>query len=233
MYRLAAFACLLLLLYSLATMIQLLVLGGQPASAAEAFRLLQENRVVGLLRLDLPTILAMPLYYVVFLALFAALNRTARWQSVLFALLGFAGVTLCLATPTALSLLPLSDKHAAAGTAEARAALEAAGEALLASDIWHGTGAFMGALLLQTGMLVSSMLMLSSKEFGKATAWVGVVTHGLDLVHVAATFLLPAASVVLMAVAGPLYLVWFPLIGLSFLRLERTCLPNASSPAWT
>jgi hypothetical protein len=41
----------LLVVYSLATMVQLAVLGGQPGTAAEAFRLLQEDKVVGLLRL--------------------------------------------------------------------------------------------------------------------------------------------------------------------------------------
>jgi hypothetical protein len=48
-------AALILIAYSLATIVQLIVLGGQPATAAEAFRLLEGNRFVGLLRLDLPT----------------------------------------------------------------------------------------------------------------------------------------------------------------------------------
>jgi hypothetical protein len=51
----------LLVVYSLATMVQLFVLGGQPATATEAFNLLHENKVIGLLRLDLPTVLAVPL----------------------------------------------------------------------------------------------------------------------------------------------------------------------------
>jgi hypothetical protein len=71
-------AALILIVYSLATIVQLLVLGGQPATAAEAFRLLQNSRIVGLLRLDLPTVVVMPLYYFLFLGLFAALRRTDR-----------------------------------------------------------------------------------------------------------------------------------------------------------
>ena len=68
----------MLIAYSLGTMIQLAALGGQPKTAAEAFRLLQANRVLGLLRLDLPTVLAMPLYYLLFLGLFAGLWRTSH-----------------------------------------------------------------------------------------------------------------------------------------------------------
>ena len=144
-------AALLLLVYSLATMVQLAVLGGQPATAAEAFRLLQEDRVVGLLRLDLPTVLALPLYYVLFLGLFAALRRADPPRTTLATVLAFAGVTLVLATPMGLSMLPLADQYAAATSAEARAQLLAAGETVLAIDMWHSTSAFVGGLLLQAG----------------------------------------------------------------------------------
>jgi hypothetical protein len=54
--RAGGIAALILVVYSLATMVQLAVLGGPPASAAEAFRLLRDYRIVGLLRLDLPTV---------------------------------------------------------------------------------------------------------------------------------------------------------------------------------
>lgn len=39
-------AAFLLITYSVATMFQLLVLGGQPATAAEAFNLLHNNQIV-------------------------------------------------------------------------------------------------------------------------------------------------------------------------------------------
>ena len=66
--RIGGIAALILVVYSLATMVQMVVLGGQPTSAAQAFDLLQHHRVIGLLRLDLPTIISLPLYYLVFLA---------------------------------------------------------------------------------------------------------------------------------------------------------------------
>src|SRR5208337_4923282 len=108
----------------------MVVLGGQPVTAAQAFDLLQQNRVVGLLRLDLPTIAVLPLYYLLFLGLYAALKQSDRANALLSTVLAFAGVTLVLATPTALSMIPLSDKFAAATTEAARAQLLAAGEAI-------------------------------------------------------------------------------------------------------
>lgn len=212
-------AALILVVYSVGTMAQIVVLGGPPATAAEAFDLLQDSRIVGLLRLDLPTVLAMPLYYLVFLGLFAALRRAHPVSATLATALAFVGVTLVLATPSALSMLHLSDKYAAATTGPMRDRLLAAGETVLATDMWHGTGAIMGGVLLQSGAVLVSVVMLRSAVFSKTTAYVGIVTHGLDLAHGLVGPFMPAAGVVFMAIAGPLYLVWFPLVGRRLVEL--------------
>jgi len=219
--RIGGVAAFILLVYSFATMAQLVVVGGQPATAAEAFNLLQENKILGLLRLDLPTVLAVPLYYLIFLGLFAALRRADCAYAALSTVLAFVGVTLFLAALAALSMISLSEKHAAAKTEAVRVQLEAAGEAILASDMWHGTGPFMGGILLQSGAVLVSVVMLRSNVFSKKIAYVGILTHGLDLAHIVLGVLVPAVGVVLMAVAGPLYLIWFPLVARRLLQLGR------------
>ncbi len=207
-------------------MIQLAVLGGQPATAAEAFQLLQQDRVVGLLRLDLPTALSLPLCYLLFLGLFAALRREDPARTTVATVLAFAGVTLVLATPMGLSMLPLSDRYAVAASEEARGQLLAAGEAILAADMWHSTGAFVGGLLLQAGAVLVSIVMLRTRVFSRATALVGIVTHALDLVHVVLGPFMPRAGFLFMAMAGPLYLVWFPLVGRRLLQLGSSRRPE-------
>jgi len=221
----------ILLAYSLATMVQLVVLGGQPATAAEALGLLHSNRILGLLRLDLPTVAAMPLYYLLFLGLYAALRRSDRANVTLSLALVFAGVTLLLATPTALSMIPLSEKYAVAATEATRGQILAAGEAVLATDIWHGTGAIIGGILVQAGAVLISTIMLRNNVFSKMTAYVGILTHGLDLAHVLSGVFLPAAGFMLMAIAGPLYLVWFPLVGRRLLQLAAEGRVPGSSAA--
>jgi hypothetical protein len=136
-------------------------------------------------------------------------------------ILAFAGVTLFLAAPSALSFLTLSDRFAAATGEGQRAQFLAAGEAVLASDMWHGSRALVSGLLMQAGTLLFSALMLRSSAFGRLTAWTGVITHGLDLAHILVSPFVPMGGVVLMAVAGPLYLVWFPLLARDFFRLAR------------
>jgi hypothetical protein len=64
--KLSGVAALILLVYSLVTMVILVTIGGQPETAQEGFSMLQENRLAGLLRLDVLSVLVMPLYYVLF-----------------------------------------------------------------------------------------------------------------------------------------------------------------------
>jgi hypothetical protein len=221
LYKLGGAAAIIFVLYSLVTMILLVVVGGQPETAEEGFAMLQENRLIGLLRLDVLTILVLPLYYLLFLALYVALKKTHDSYAALATVLVFAGLTLFLATPSAFSWLALSDKFAAATSEAQRNVLLAAGEAILASDMWHGSGAILGGVLLQTGALLISVVMLGSQSFARVTAYVGIVTHGLDLARLLLGFFLPAGGFILMAVAGPLYLVWFPLLARDLFRLGR------------
>ena len=74
---------------------------------------------------------------------------------------------------------------------------------------------------MQAGLLLISLQMCSSRLFAKITAWLGVFTHGLDLAHILVGVPFPPGGVILMAIAGPLYLVWFPLLARDLFRLSR------------
>jgi hypothetical protein len=76
-------------------------------------------------------------------------------------------------------------------------------------------------MLLLIGALIVSIVMLKNENFAKGTAYLGIVTHGLDLLRVLIGFVAPQISFILMAIAGPLYLVWFPLLARDLLRLGR------------
>jgi hypothetical protein len=77
----------------------------------------------------------------------------------------------------------------------------------------------MGGVLVQTGAVLISFVMLGSGVFSKTTAYVGILMHGLDLAHIVFGLFLPVSGVVLMAIAGPLYPVWFFLVGRRLLQL--------------
>ncbi|MFN2235342.1 MAG: hypothetical protein ACK2U1_14030 [Anaerolineales bacterium] len=228
-YKIAGIASLVFIVYSLVTMISLMVIGGQPETAAEGFAMLQENRLVGMLRLDVLTQLVVPLYYLIYLGIYAGLKQNQPGLAALSALLAFAGVTLFLATPSVFSFMTLSERYFAAATPSQQDMYLAAGEALLAADMWHGSGALIGGFLQLVAGLLFSWMMVQSQYFSKVTANVGILTFGFDLIHILVGVFAPQAGMIFMMVAGPLYLVWFPLLARDFFRLVRAS-DTASRP---
>ena len=97
----------------------------------------------------------------------------------------------------------------------------AAGEGLIASDMWHSTAALISGLFVQGAGVLISLAMLRSQVFSRVTAYLGIVIFGLDLLHILAGPFSPLVSFVLMATAGPLYLLWFPLVARRLYRLGR------------
>jgi hypothetical protein len=85
--------------------------------------------------------------------------------------------------------------------------------------MWHGTGAILGGILIQFGALLFSILMLPGNIFNRHIAYVGIIAHGLDFVHFFFLFLIPPVGVILLAIAGIFYLLWFPLIGLRLIQI--------------
>jgi hypothetical protein len=221
LYQMGVVACIILIAYSLITMLIMVFIGAPPETIEECFSMLKENRSYGLLRLDILTVFVMPLYYLLFYSIYLALKDANKEILSISTILVFAGLTLFLATPSVFSYLYLSDEYAKATIESEKNQLIAAGQAMLASDMWHGTGAKIGGILMQLGALIISMLMLKSKVFNKLTAVTGIVTHGLDLAHIIIGFFLPTVGIILMAIAGPLYLLWFPLIGIRLFRLKN------------
>lgn len=215
-------ACFILLIYSLTTLLIMSLIGGPPETIEQTFSILQDNKFTGLLRLDILTVFIMPLYYLLFYSLFVVLKNTDHAVSAVSMILAFAGLTLFLATPSVFSYLYLSDKYEITTSDLQKNQLLAAGESILASDMWHGTGARIGGLLLQTGALLISFVMLRSKVFSRSTAITGIATHGLDLGHIIVGFISPALGNIIMFIAGPLYLIWFPMVGLRLFKLTLT-----------
>jgi hypothetical protein len=159
----------------------------------------------------------MPFYYLLFYSIYKALKRPNIGEIViLINILIFAGLTLFLATPSVFSYVDLSDKYALATSEIQKNQLLSAGEAILASDMWHGTGAKIGGMLLQTGALLISVVMLQSKIFSKATAFMGIVGNVLPF-----GLFLPAIGIYFALGSLPFLLIWFILATLRFFQLGK------------
>ena len=153
--------------------------------------------------------------------MFAALRQHNKAYASLAMALMFVGMTLTLATHSAFSMVRLSDQFAAATSAAQKGQLLAAGEAVISSDMWNSTAGFLAGIFLQGGSVLISVLMLGSKKFSRATGITGILANGFDLAHVLLALFNPALAAILLVIAGPFYLLWFPLLARDLTKLGR------------
>jgi hypothetical protein len=190
------------------------------------FRLLHENPFIGLRDLGLLNILLNTLAILIFFALFAAHRHSPDGPyAALAALVAMLGVAVFFATNRAFAMWDLSNRYAAAGTDAGRAAIEAAGLAMLSVGRSHSPGTFAAFFLAEAAGLMMSAVMLHSGIFSKSTAVAGLIGFGmLALFEVASSFVLGLGPVTMgLAVLGGLSsMVWYLLIARGLFRLART-----------
>jgi len=224
LYTIGGVTALLQPLTIVAFTVVIATLGPQPDSAEEWFAIQQSSRLEAMLRGDFLPLILIGLYLGTFPALALALRRVSPVYTALAALFTFIGVTICFASESTFSLLRLGDQYAAAASDAQRAQLLAAAEAVIASDMWNSSGAYMSGILLQGAGVMISVIMLRSSDFAAVTAYAGLIANAVDLIqHVVHPFA-PTMSAALTTVMGPFYLVWFPMLGRDLLRLGRGAL---------
>lgn len=151
-----------------------------PDTVLGHFRQIYENKLVGLVNLDLVMLISEGLAVVVYLALYTALRQGSRWLASIGIGLGMSGVFLYFAVNPTFSFLYLSDQYATASTAAERAALIAAGDAVWAS--YQGTAFATFYLLTAVAALVFAAAMLRTGVFSPLTAYVGLVSGAAALI---------------------------------------------------
>ena len=203
-----------------------------PVTVGDWFALLQSNRLLGLAYLNIFDIVDYALVGLMFLALYAVLRRTNKSYMAIATALGFVGIAVYFASNTAFSMLSLSDQYAVATTDAQRTTLLAAGQAMLAINRFTSPGAHPGAggylslLLIALAGMITSVVMLRSAVFNRATAYVGILASACDLVYCIAFAFVPAVDSGLLAVcfipaAGLLLMIWHILVGRRLCQLGR------------
>jgi len=195
-------------------------LGPKPGTVEEYFSVLQAYPLAGLLRSDVLMLILIALYLGVFPALYVALRPINPVYTAMATLFTVMAVTICFATQSDFAMLYLSDQYAAT-TASQQSQLLAAGEAVIASNMWNSTGAYLTGILLQGAGVMISVIMMRSKDFSKVTAYAGLLANGFDLAqHILHPFA-PSLAAIPMMLAGPFYLVWFPMLARDLFQLGR------------
>ncbi len=192
-----------------------------PQTAVERFSQFQQNTWLGLYNLDLLNAVNQLISIPVYFALYAALCKTNKPFALFGLIIFLLGTTIFVANNTALPMLELSNKYAAADEHQ-KALIAAAGEAMLARGEHGSFGAFFSFLLPTLSALVFSFVMLQGNVFSKANAYIGIFGNALMLVYVVLVTFAPAIKDIAMAFAMPgglLLLAWMVMITIRLFRL--------------
>lgn len=181
-------------------------------SVADIFASLQSDLLGGLVSLDLLMVLLMPVAALITLAMYVALKEVNESYALIALVLGLMGYTIIFAARPLVEMTYLSDQYTAATSEIAQNRYLAAGEALHA--LFNGTAWMASLVLAGISGVISALLMLRSKAFARATAYVGLVVSvgGLG-------FFIPAIGALLSLAATIGGVVWYGLMGRDFYRL--------------
>jgi hypothetical protein len=220
-YKTAGYAAWLQLIVIFGAIIASFVFGNKPPDTKEFFALIEQGKLPVLIQDDFIYVILIALYLLTFPGLYFALRKQNHAVVLYACLFTFIAATLAFSSNTAFSMMYLADQYMSAESPELQAQYLAAGEALIAGNMWNSTAAYMAGMLLQGGGVMISLVMLRSGDFFRITAIAGILGNGLDLIqHLAAPFY-PAIHDPVIMLAGPFYLLWFTLTGWNLLKLAR------------
>ncbi len=193
-----------------------------PGSTEGWFTLFQRSKLLGLWYLNALDILSFTLLGLMFLALYVALREIhPSWSliALYFAVLGVA--VFIVPRVLTLSILPLSDLHAAATSASERSIYLTAGETL--SHAATATPQTLGFLFTAIAGLICSLLFRRGGPFGRSATYVGIAGSVAALANYVSAILAAPIADVLMPINGTLWFVWWVMMSLGLFRLAREC----------
>ncbi len=213
LYKISAAAALLLVVF-LPIQILVFFVSPPPDTVAGWFTLFQNNRLFGLLDLDLLLMIDQVLTMLVFLALYVALRETGESFMAIGLVLGLASTVLFIASNPAFAMLSLSDQYAAAVTDAQRAALLAAGQVVMTS--WQGSAFQASYFLGSIASIIFSAVMLRTKLFSRTTAYFGILANVIAL-----GLYVPEIGTYISIFSVVFLWAWYLLMGLRFFMLGR------------
>lgn len=220
--RVSIGSLILQLLSILAGAAVMILWGIQADNAVSFFATMQENKWIGFLMDDIFSVSLVVLYVFTFLGIIYFLARKHFTISLVGVVMIFIAAILCISAHSGFSMLYLGEKYWATSDPVLRQQLLAAGDAVIARNLWNSTSGFFTGFFLQGGGFLVSLVMLRSPQFGKVTAISGLIANGLDLgQHLLGYFRFPVPDLILI-IAGPIYIFWFAGMLVDVLRIYRS-----------
>ena len=179
LYRIGGVSALLVAIF-IPLQIIIFILYPPPSTVLDWFTLFQNNRLIGLLDMDLLLIIDQFLFGLMILALYVKLRHNDQSLMLIALMLSLMGIITYFSSTVAFDMLTLSDKYAGASTEAEKTVLLTAGETMITT--WTGTAFDIGYILLGVSFLIIGFVMLYSSEFSKITAYLGIITGIFSLI---------------------------------------------------
>ncbi len=146
--------------------------------------------------------------------------------AIYFALLG--AVVFIVPRVLTLSVVTLSDLHAAATTEAQRTMYLTAGETL--SHVSTATPQTLGFLFMAVAGLIISIVILRSQSFSKAAGYVGIVGFVVTFANYISWIITPSIAAMLMPINGLLWLIWWLMVSVGLFRLAKDTPDEGADP---
>jgi hypothetical protein len=194
-------------------------------SAMDIFTTIQSDKLNGLMSLDFFMIVNTVLTIPFFLALYFALRKVNESLALLAVVFGMFSCLLILTVRPIAEMFYLSARYAEATTQAARSQYLAAGEAL--SALFGGTAWMLYFITFSVDLLISSVLMLRTRAFSRATAYLGISLNvGVLSIFAVIPSFAPIATIINL-VTTVIWTIWNVLVARTLFRLGSTR-PEAS-----
>lgn len=228
-YRLGAIAALLVVLFAVLEILITLIPGGErvPPELLTVplwFKRFQSNPLLELRNLGLVNIFLTAFGLILSFALFAAHRKVNPGWAGLAMVISAIGGAVFFATNRCFSMLALSNQYAAATGDDQRAALVAAGEAMLAVGESHTPGTFLAFSLSLVASLLMAWVMLRGGIFNRPTAHVGMLAFTFLLVFEIMSDFIPAffeAAMLFAMIGGIASIVWYIMVAQRLFQLAK------------
>ena len=185
-------------------------------SVYEWFLFFQQSPFLGLRNLGLLNIFLNTLAIFTYLALYGV-HRQTPYQplAALAVIFSFLGIGVFFATNRAFAMLAADEAQ--------RAALIAAGQAMLSVGASHSPGTFLAFFLSESAGVLISVVMLRSNVFGRLAAYAGILGFSILLLFEFITSFfsgLVTATMILSMLGGLMSMVWYILIARRLFQLS-------------
>ncbi len=187
-------------------------------SALDIFTTIQSDKLNGLMSLDFFMVVNTVLMIPFFLALYVALRKVNESLALLALVFGLFSCLIILPARPIAEMFDLSARYAAATTEATRSQYLAAGEAL--SALFNGTAWMLYFITFSVDMLISSVLMLRTRAFSRATAYLGISLNvGVLSIFAVIPSFAPIATIINL-VTTVIWTIWNVLVARTLFQLR-------------